>query len=375
MASNFANNVEERPLTARPTPISTPIHLQHTQTMPALTYDPVLMRRLLAAYKASQEHAVEVSLPFVEADMWDNIIAQEMEPFKSAVEAGDTNAMFDYLSKIGEHYVWFGGLTLGVDGYTPHHWTANQIVQLYWEKMVALAEACGALCIENPESGAYQCNIQLDPIEVLAKLEATIGVSLTPPDNILPTFGLKIGKDVYHYRHINAIYAAQLLTSLVSQSGQVAEIGGGLGLLALYAQRIKSLEYSIYDLPISCIISGFFLLHALGPDRVCLFREDGPKTAIRIKPYWTFAEAPPNSLDLVVNQDGLNEVALAKAQFLMQHTERATRSYFLSLNHETFGNGRRVSAYVNQFTDMTRLWRSKTWVREGYVDELYECRK
>lgn len=360
-------------MTARPIPRSTPLQLQHTQTKPELAYAPELMGRLLTAYRAAQEHAKGIDLPVVEADMWDMIIEQEMQPFKSAVETGDTRAMFDYLSNIGKDYVWFGGLTLGIDGYTPRHWAVDQVAQLYWEKMVALGEACGALCIENPESGAYQCNIRLTPDEVLARLEAQLGVSLAPPDDILPTFGLKIGSDVYHYRHINAIYAAQMMARLVPDAGRVAEIGGGLGLLAFYAQRMKPMEYSIYDLPISCIISGFFLMHALGPDRVCLFGESGPKTAIHIKPFWTLTDVPASSLDLIVNQDGLNEIDLATVEFLIRHAERTTKSYFLSLNHETFGSDRRVSAYVSNFTSMTRLWRSKTWVREGYVDELYEC--
>lgn len=371
----LGNSSEARPLTARPIPRSTPIQLQHILTKPELAYAPELMDRLLTAYRAAQEHAKVADIPVVETNMWDMIIEQEMQPFKSAVETGDTRAMFDYLSNIGRDYVWFGGLTLGIDGYTPRHWTVDQVVQLYWEKMVALGEACGALCIENPESGAYQCNIRLTPDEVLARLEMQLGVPLTPPDDILPTFGLKIGSGVYHYRHINAIYAAQMMARLVPATGRVAEIGGGLGLLAFYAQRMKPLEYSIYDLPISCIISGFFLMHALGPDRVCLFGENGQKTVVHIKPFWTLTDIPTSSLDLVVNQDGLNEIDLATVEFLIRHAERTTKSYFLSLNHETFGNDRRVSTYVCKFTSMTRLWRSKTWVREGYVDELYECQK
>lgn len=371
----LGNSLEARPLTARPIPRLLPIQLQYAKTNPKLAYNPELMDRLLRAYRAAQIHVKGVNLPAVETDMWDMIIDQEMQPFKLAVEAGDTRAMFDYLSNIGRDYVWFGGLTLGIDGYTPRDWTDNQVAQLYWEKMVALGEACGALCIENPESGPYQCNIQLTPNEVLARIEAQLGVSLTPPDDILPTFGLKIGSSAFHYRHINAIYAAQVMAKLVPNAGRVAEIGGGLGLLALYAQRMKPMQYSIYDLPISCIISGFFLLHALGPDRVCLFGESGQKTAVHIKPFWTLADIPASSVDLVVNQDGLNEIDLAAVEFLLRHVEKATKSYFLSLNHETFGSDRRVSAYVCNFTSMTRLWRSKTWVREGYVDELYERRK
>lgn len=366
---------EGRPLTSRAIPHVPPLDLQHSTTTPQLTYDPEMMERLLVAYRAAQEHAKSAALPVAEADMWDMIIGQEMQPFRSAIENGDMQAMFRYLSSIGREYVWFGGLSLGIDGYTPRDWTENQVAQLYWEKMVALGEACGALCIENPESGAYQQNIRLEPSEVKARLEAQLGVSLTPPDDILPTFGIKVGSNVYHYRHINAVYAAQLVANLAPSGGRVAEIGGGLGLLALYSTRMVSLEYSIYDLPVSCVISGFFLMNALGPERVCLFGEDQQhEGAVHIRPFWTLADVRNDSLDLIVNQDGLNEIDLITIEFLVRNIERTTKSNFLSLNHETFGAERRVAAYVPIYTDMTRRWRSKNWVREGYVDELFECR-
>jgi len=369
----FKDAMNQRQLTARSIPHSASLSLRYAQTSPELQYDQELMNRLLVAYQVAEEHAKTANLPELEADMWDTIVNQEMQAFKSAVDNGDTREMFDYLSKIGKDYVWFGGLTLGIDGYTPKNWSSEKVVWLYWEKLVALGEACGAICIENPESGPYHSNIQLGPEELLQRIEEKLGVSLTPPDNVLPTSGLGVGSSVFHYRHINGIYGAQILTRLVPAGGRVAEIGGGLGLLAIYSQRMKPLQYEIYDLPISCIISGFFLLHALGPDQVCLLGELHDKQPVHIKPFWTLADIQSNQLDLAVNQDGLNEIDMPTVEFLVRNLERATKSRFLSLNHETFGTDRRVSAYVQKFTSMTRLWRSKTWVREGYVDELYEC--
>lgn len=373
--SIFGRRAETRPLTSRAIPHLPPLDIQQSTTTPQLNYDAKLMERLLVAYLAAQEHAKSAAPQGAEPDMWDMIIGQEMQPFKSAIETGDMQAMFQYLSSIGRDYVWFGGLSLGIDGYTPRDWTEDQVAQLYWEKMVALGEACGALCIENPESGAYQQNIRLQPSEVTCRLEARLGVSLTPPDDVLPTFGFKVGSKVYHYRHINSIYAAQLVANMVPAGGRVAEIGGGLGLLALYATRMKSMDYSIYDLPVSCVISGFFLMNALGPERVCLFGEDQQQEgAIHLKPFWTLGDLDTDNLDLVVNQDGLNEIDLTTVEFLVRNIERTTKSHFLSLNHETFGDERRVAAYVAKYTNMKRLWRSKNWVREGYVDELFQCR-
>jgi hypothetical protein len=348
------------------------VQVRHATTSPILTYDRELMARLLTAYRAAEEHASRATLPVAEPDMWDIIVGQEMLAFKRAIDCGDLESMFHYLSNIGMDYVWYGGLSLGIDGYTPRDWEPSQAAELYWEKMIALAEACGALCLENPESGAYHSNIRLHPDDVRARIETQLGISLSPPDQVLPTFGFAAGSNVFHYRHINAIYAAQLVAQLAPEGGRVAEIGGGLGLLALFSGRMKTLSYTIYDLPVSCLISGFFLAHAIGHEYVCLFGEEEHNAqAVHLKPYWSLADAPAKSFDVVVNQDGLNEIHPTVVEFLVQNLERTSRSYFLSLNHETFGMQHRVANYMSVFSTMQRLWRSKNWVREGYVDELY----
>jgi len=325
---------------------------------------------LVKAYWAATEDWKVAGLAAPGADLWDHILQNDMKAFADAIESGDTDRIFDYLASIGRSYSWFGGLTLGVDGYTPAYWTAERVALLYWEKLICLAESCGVLNIENPESGPYQENIRRDADQLVARLESHFKISLTPPDDILPTFGFVVRSRIFHYRHINAIYAAAKIADLVPENGRVAEIGGGLGLGALYARRFKPLDYTIYDLPVSCVVSGFFLMNALGKEKVCLFGERTTADTIKVYPYWALAQTEDESLDLAVNQDSLPEIDDVSVAFLLGHVNRTVKRNFLSLNHETFGH-RRVSEFIDKHIGLKRTWRSRNWVREGYVDELY----
>lgn len=343
------------------------------QTLPDLKDAQESVARLIAAYKAATAAETETSnnVPRRGGDLWDHIMQNDLARFCAALDEGDVAAVFSYLKGIGSRYVWFGGLTLGIDGYTPQNWSQNQIAALYYEKLVTLAEALGALNLESPESGPWQENIRLKPDAVISVLEAHLGIDITPPDDVLATFGVVARDRVYHYRHINALYAAHMVANYAPTAGCVTEIGGGLGLVALYARRFKPLEYTIYDLPISNLVAGFFLIQSLGPEQVCLFGEKPvTQNVVRLQPYWMLAGVEDNSIDVVLNQDALPEIDDDIIGFLLRHVDRGLRGNFLSINHETFG-ARRVANFIAKHTNMRRVSRARTWVREGYVDECF----
>lgn len=367
----FKSMLPVRSLSARSLPKGLAVPFR--QTIPDLQSGEESVVRLIAAYKAATaaEAETNINVPGRGGDLWDHILQNDMANFCAALEEGDTAAIFSYLKGIGSRYVWFGGLTLGIDGYTPQRWSQEQVAALYFEKLVALAEAVGALNLESPESGPWQENIRLKPDAVISALESHLGIDITPPDDILATFGVVARDRVYHYRHINALYAAQLIACHAPAGGRVAEIGGGLGLAALYARRFKSMEYTIYDLPISNLVAGFFLIQALGPDQVCLFGEEpAAQGGVRLQPYWMLADVEDKSLDVVLNQDALPEIDDDIIGFLLSHITRGLRGDFLSINHETFG-ARRVADFIAKHTDMRRMSRARNWVREGYVDERF----
>ncbi|MCK1534625.1 MULTISPECIES: putative sugar O-methyltransferase [unclassified Bradyrhizobium] len=344
--------------------------LKYRFTVPQRNHDPEIVQRLMAAYQAALENQKVAKFPTPGVDLWDHILSNDLLQFRDALAAGDLQFIQSFMPNIGRDYTWFGGLSLGIDGYTPVEFRQSEIALLYWEKMVALAESQGVLNCENPESGPYLKNIHVNPRDLILKMQSELGIDIAPPDDILPTFGFIADERVYHYRHINSLYAAAQCRHYLKPGASVIEIGAGLGLSCLYARRFQPLDYSIYDLPLTCFISGFFLMNALGKDQVCLFGETPNRDAVKILPYWSIADLADGAVDLALNQDGLPEIDDITVQFLLRNIERCVNDKFYSFNHEVFGL-RRVSTFVAQHTGFKRLSRGRNWVREGYVDELY----
>ena len=73
--------------------------------------------------------------------------------------------------------------------------------------------------------------------------------------------------------------------------------------------------------------------------------------------------------DVVVNVDSLTEIGLEAAEKYI--SEIAHRSkFFLSINHEE--NEFTISELVKNFPNFLKLSRKRSWMRKGYVEELYE---
>ena len=103
------------------------------QTLPDLKGGQESIARLIAAYKTATEAEIDINInvPARGGDLWDHILQNDMASFCAALEEGDVTAIFSYLKGIGSRYVWFGGLTLGIDGYTPQSWSQEQVAVLW----------------------------------------------------------------------------------------------------------------------------------------------------------------------------------------------------------------------------------------------------
>ena len=73
--------------------------------------------------------------------------------------------------------------------------------------------------------------------------------------------------------------------------------------------------------------------------------------------------------DVVVNVDSLTEIGFEVAESYI--SEISSRSkFFLSINHE--GNEFTISELIKNFPNFNKLSRNRSWMRKGYVEELYE---
>jgi hypothetical protein len=331
-----------------------------------------IANRLLKSYHMAIED--EKKSPFKRdgEDLWSKLIRDELPELMDAIDRKDPEKLVSFLLGFGESYVWFGGITTCVDGYNKNQ-NPQHIALTYLDKIICIAEYLGILQLENPECGPVGENLHVDIEVLINEIENAIGISISPPMEIIHTDGINVGGNVFHYRHINSLYNAIKIARLNTKNGRVCEFGGVLGITAMYANRFGIIDYTILDLPITCLLAGHYLLHALGDNNVCLYGETMSENSIKILPYWECLDIPDKSIDLTINQDRLPEISDNLIAEYLTQIKRITKKHFLSINHEYF-YPRTVCNFVKSSGGYEVVSRSKCWVREGYVDEVFRIK-
>ena len=140
----------------------------------------------------------------------------------------------------------------------------------------------------------------------------------------------------------------------------------------MYAQKFGVGKFTILDLPITCLLAGHYLLHAVGPDKVALYGEKNPDDpAIELLPYWECLNLQSKNYELCLSQDSLPEIADNLIFEFLDQIKRIGSNLFLSINHECF-YPRTVQNFISHTGGFREIYRSKSWVREGYLEELYK---
>jgi len=251
---------------------------------------------------------------------------------------------------------------------------ANRLI--LWDRLVALAEAIALLPHENSEQGRYGTNFYLPFDSLIDGIQSRLGCEIFRP-TIMGLFGFKYKKWVIDVRVPDDAYGGYRLGVEMERTGgrRVAEIGGGLGGMALQAGRAGAASYAIFDLPIMNLVQGYFLIKILGGDKVALFGEPADRR-YRLLPYWEFRNRD-NVFDIVFNRDSLPEIPRARAEEYLSEIDHR-RCLFLSINQESGGGtGRPGTAQLNtaqmmdRYAGMKRRFRAPYWIRRGYVEELY----
>ena len=138
------------------------------------------------------------------------------------------------------------------------------------------------------------------------------------------------------------------------------------------------MHYTIYDLPLSGFIQGYFLLKARTPCEMKLFGEatqSGP--SINIAPWWLIFEAQRAEFDLAINQDSIPEMSENVGAAYIREIARCTCGLFVSINQEeaapNAGGARQliVPDLVRGLPGYTLRSRNLFWLRDGYVEEVY----
>jgi len=341
----------------------------------------VIAQRLLKAYALAKADEVGAELQLPKDDLWTNLTGREFKELLQILQSENVEALSRYLLHFGEEYTWFGGLTLSVDGFNDAQKDPASVALSYQDKLVCLAEALGVLSLENPEQTAdWGANLYRDANEIVERIEKAIGIPIATPAGAVPVTGIDTKGGPLHYRHFNSLYAALRIRALLGAEAGICEYGGGLGIIAYYAHQLGFRDYTIFDLPLVNLFAGHFLMNSLGAGAVRLYGEGRQPGAVNLLPYWECQRVPAGIYSLAINQDSFPEIDPDLVVKYLQQIKRTTTKYFLSINQEARAPmGSRlqnsVPALLQDFTDFHPFYRMKYWIREGYVEELYELRR
>ena len=221
------------------------------------------------------------------------------------------------------------------------------------------------------EAGNGGVNFSADINELVYHVEKELGFSIFPPPGAVPFVGLPIHQGVLNYRHLLGLYGALRVSDLAASNLSILEFGGGLGITALYTRRMGFEDYTLLDLPISCLFAGHFLINSLGGDHVSLYGENLSDVTIKILPYWECQTLPNKKYCLSINQDSMPEMADNFIHEYLTQIKRITDGLFLSINHDGFFP-KTVHQFIKISGGFKKIYRSKCFVREGYIEEAYK---
>jgi hypothetical protein len=319
--------------------------------------DRELVSRIVAAYQASTAISPKPS-----QSMWE-VIAEKKGDVHEALARGQIEEAQRLLRDPGKTDLFYGfeGLarSLNTDGpgLEPHS------VKIY-QDLLFLAEATGVKRRWYPESATTLPLPSID--KLLSLIDEGVGHQVAFPNPFSGEIGLASSRGIISERSIQAIYQAWRVYHLVrgNRDARIVEVGAGLGRTAFYAATFGLHNYTIVDLPLSSVAQGYFLGRTLGPDAICLYKEQ--RSGIAILPPLEFLNSD-DRYDVVLNADSLTELAPeTAAAYCEAFRDRA--NIFLSINHE-----------INPFTvhkmyaaiARPAVSRTPYWMRAGYVEEIF----
>src|SRR5262249_10838280 len=90
--------------------------------------------RLLTAYHKALADEARSPLKREGEDLWTGVIRNDFPELLSIIEQRDPNELAEFLMNFGKSFVWFGGVTTGMDSYT-RNLDQHQLALTYLDKL------------------------------------------------------------------------------------------------------------------------------------------------------------------------------------------------------------------------------------------------
>ena len=347
---------------------------------PVSDADVVLCERLVAAYAA----ALGGRSGDAEADsgVWAWIYETRQRELAQILAAGDAAALARELAAMFRSTFVLG---MAPGAFIAH--SRSLIGARIWrvksvDGLISLAEALGIAAVQDAEQGSGTRALDDGPAALVERIEARLGYSIDFPD-VGAAHGVAIDGRLLTIDSAEQIYAAvrveqalrRHLPAAEARSPRIVEIGGGYGATAhwLLAGAMTPSSYTIVDLPIVNVLQGYFLSKTLGEREVSLFGEDPARVVLLPNSALDAVQTP---FDALVNKDSMPEMPKSAALEYLLWARSRCAGVFFSCNQESAQDVHgdelgMVPRLVEQAGGYTRLQRDLSWVRAGYVEEIY----
>jgi hypothetical protein len=346
--------------------------------------DEMIATRIISSHRQIRLREQGTAVPSLQDSMWGTFLQEEYAVLRRLVEQGDTGALALYLSTIFR--------SEAVNGYTygskfdpfPHRWWYLPVgIEL---SVITLAESVGILRAECPEQGqiAYWRTDYTEE-QLIERLESFFSMRIEAP-RTGDARGILFGGRFLTLETCSQIYTAHRMRDAINREIgasvdlNIVEIGGGYGGLCYWMHRLLGTRvnrYVIVDLPEVNLVQAYFL-SSLKTRGLLLFGEENHKGESRIEliPHWTLSDLDlrPNVL---VNQDSMPEMPQAEVERYLTWGSDNLDGLFFSFNQEAYSPWRgvpqvHVPSVVGRYPRFRRIARNASWVRRGYVEEIYK---
>lgn len=341
-------------------------------------------RRALAADLLESFHAGQGLDPSNRnySPLWSTIINRSAPPVLQALQARDPDALIAFLDRMfPSPTLW--GIGYGDLGLTQGSRFASFLIL---SQLVGLAESLGVARTECPEQGEVGHALADGAEALLARVERALGFRVDFP-RIAGAYGIEVGGRLLDMQTPGHLYAAhrfkeQLARHAPRVAPEILEIGAGFGGTCHWFQKMVSpARYVVLDLALTNVYQGWFLANALGRDQVGLYSDFLREGGFGRRRTWVM---PVNSQEQfgqqrftgVLNQDSFPEMPADSVRGYLALARDRLDGILFSCNQEAYSpiDGKAppwVAELAAATGGLVRVSRELSWVRRGYVEEVY----
>jgi hypothetical protein len=314
-------------------------------------------------------HSIKNALDFTSMSQWKDISNEYQSEVVECLQNEDFATVKSMLSDPISNNLMYGFDNLSKQLQSRFRLESRTESAMTADHFLALSEFLGVIKYQSTEglNSPKKFFIDMNP------LIDSVFAEVFEEDISLPNFypgetGISTAFGVASLRVPAAIYQA---IQVVKLGKNICEIGPGLGRTAYFSNLLGARKYTLVDIPISSLCQGYFLLNSLPDVEFSMCSEDDIDKGIQLRLPDQFFKSS-EEYDVIINVDSLTEIGIdAAREYLKEIVGRA--KFFFSINHE--GNEFSIRELAGEFSDLKLVSRSRSWVRTGYVEELYEIKK